>query len=211
MWKSNLLVSLYAIDEDLVKAWEQEFRSKPLPDNLEVDIVLGDILHNRADAIVSPANSFGYMDGGIDLLYTEFFGQPLQKKLQDLLRGLRVGGELLVGDALAVHTGNLRIPWLISAPTMRTPQDLTGTINAYLATRAAIHLAFSKEMFSVLMPGMGTGCGNLDYKTAAVQMRRGIVDAVEGVRPVSSLWERSLEGRNLAMGLDTVGMHISGA
>jgi O-acetyl-ADP-ribose deacetylase (regulator of RNase III) len=29
----------------------------------------GDIFELKADAIVSPANSFGYMDGGIGLVY----------------------------------------------------------------------------------------------------------------------------------------------
>ena len=27
-----------------------------------------------ADAIVSPANSFGFMDGGIDMVYSKRFG-----------------------------------------------------------------------------------------------------------------------------------------
>jgi hypothetical protein len=39
-----------------------------------------DILTRTADAILSPANSFGFMDGGIDLLYSNFFGWELQDR-----------------------------------------------------------------------------------------------------------------------------------
>ena len=36
----------------------------------------GDIFEGgpEADAIVSPANSFGFMDGGIDMVYSRHFG-----------------------------------------------------------------------------------------------------------------------------------------
>ena len=40
-----------------------------------------EILESSADAIVSPANSFGYMDGGIDLVYLHRFGWELQTAL----------------------------------------------------------------------------------------------------------------------------------
>jgi hypothetical protein len=57
---------LHLIDTeaDLVRCWSEAFAAFP-----EVEVLRGDILHNARDTIVSPANGYGYMDGGIDRLY----------------------------------------------------------------------------------------------------------------------------------------------
>ena len=70
--------------------------------------------------MVSPANSFGFMDGGIDALYLKHFGSQLQGQLQQAIQ-TRHHGELLVGAAEVIETGSKRIPYLIAAPTMRVP------------------------------------------------------------------------------------------
>ena len=46
----------------LVAAWEQAFAPFPAVTAKE-----GDFFEEAADAMVSPANSFGVMDGGLDL------------------------------------------------------------------------------------------------------------------------------------------------
>ena len=46
----------------LVEAWQQAFAVFP-----EVETLTGDYFQLPADALVSPANSFGIMDGGLDL------------------------------------------------------------------------------------------------------------------------------------------------
>lgn len=203
-----MIIKLYDINKSLVEAWVREFKHKPLPAPYDVTIVEGDILQDSYDAIVSPANSFGYMDGGIDGLYTDFFGRELQKRLQDVIHH-SYGGEIMVGHSVTVPTDNTQIPWLISAPTMRTPQDLNGTVNVYLACKVALRSAIVKGYDSVAFPGMGTGVGALPPDVAAVQMRRGFLDAIQGIRPVSSLWEHSLDEKNLAAGNDTQGLHLS--
>ena len=87
------------------------------------------------DAIVSPANSFGFMGGGIDAAYARFFGRDLESRLQAKLRKDFYGG-LPVGQAiLLLPTQHRLIPWLISAPTMRVPMDISNTPNAFLAFR----------------------------------------------------------------------------
>ena len=37
---------------------------------------------NKVDCVVSPANSFGLMDGGFDLAITNWYGDQLQKRVQ---------------------------------------------------------------------------------------------------------------------------------
>lgn len=67
-------ISLIAQDRELYEAWSQAF--EPF-DNIEP--VLGDLFEVEADAIVSPANSFGIMDGGIDLLIRDHLGNTEEK------------------------------------------------------------------------------------------------------------------------------------
>jgi O-acetyl-ADP-ribose deacetylase (regulator of RNase III) len=51
------------------------------------------------------------MDGGIDLLYSKYFGWSLQTDLQALLAEQHYG-ELPVGQAVVVATGHDSIPFL---------------------------------------------------------------------------------------------------
>ena len=130
----------------------------------------------RADAIVSPANSFGFMDGGIDAVYTHQFGEGLQQRLQRLIAAEH-GGELPVGVAVIVPTMHADIPWCISAPTMRVPRDVADTVNAYLAFRAALRAVLAHNASGqpaikrVLCPGLGTAIGKMPVGRCARQMR----------------------------------------
>jgi hypothetical protein len=70
-----LTIHLRDISTAVTSAWEAAFADAP-----EVEVSCGDIFGVKADAIVSPANSFGYMDGGIDLVYSRFFGWELESR-----------------------------------------------------------------------------------------------------------------------------------
>lgn len=163
-------IILKAIDSDLIVAWEiffSEFRN--------VKISYGNILASTADAIVSPANSFGYMDGGLDLQYSQHFGWDLEKKLRLFLEENH-DGELAVGQATIITTDRTDIPYLISAPTMRVPMDVSQTVNTYLAFRAILiairnfNCSNNNKIKSVLCPGLGTGEGRMPAQRAARQM-----------------------------------------
>ena len=127
-----LELHLRDINPDVTTALEAVFADEP-----SVTVSQGDILAVAADAIVSPANSFGYMDGGIDLLYSRYFGDGLGDTLRQRLRDEHYG-ELPVGQALVMATGHEKIPFLVSAPTMRVPDSISRTVNVYLACRAAL-------------------------------------------------------------------------
>jgi O-acetyl-ADP-ribose deacetylase (regulator of RNase III) len=154
----------------MVEAWRQEFAQAP-----DVEVSHGDIFDVVADAIVSPANSFGFMDGGIDLVYTRHFGWGLQERLRERLRA-EFDGELPVGQAIIVETDDPSMPFLISAPTMRVPMDVSDTVNAYLAFRAAIRAVRAhngsqvRQIASVLCPGLGTAVGRMSAEVCARQM-----------------------------------------
>src|SRR5690348_1808703 len=96
---------LHLVDrsEDLVRVWEVAFRAYP-----EVVIERGDILKAAHTALVSPANSYGYMNGGIDLAYRHFFGIQIEHTVQRRIQEV-AGAYLPVGQAVLVETGHDRI------------------------------------------------------------------------------------------------------
>ena len=158
----------------------------------------GDIRQTKG-SLVSPANSFGFMDGGIDWAYSQMF-PGIQKKVQERIRRWH-GGELPVGQAIAVELDNERWPFLIVAPTMRTPaMNVRGTLAPFLAMRAAIRAYdqfdyLFKLRFPLVVPGLGTASGGADPMNALMQMRA----ATQEIPEFSSWreaknWEASLLG-----------------
>jgi O-acetyl-ADP-ribose deacetylase (regulator of RNase III) len=177
--RAMLTILLRDNNDAVAEAWQEHFAGCT-----DVEIGCGDIFERRADAIISPANSFGYMDGGIDLVYSRVLGRHLEGELQALLRE-RHFGELPVGQAVILPTGHAAIPFLVSAPTMRVPTGISRTVNVYLAFRAALiavvrhNEASERPIASVLVPGLGTGVGDMPPDRSARQMRRAY-DAVVG-------------------------------
>lgn len=153
----------------LVRAWRRHFADYP-----EVSVELGDLLEIETDAYVSPANSFGFMDGGIDAELSARFPR-VRERVQDAIE--RLGGLLPVGQAIIVRTDDPYVPYVVCAPTMQIPGVVDGTNNAFramLAVLRAVSLFNSAggEIESVAMPGLCTGVGHMPAEDAAVQMLR---------------------------------------
>jgi O-acetyl-ADP-ribose deacetylase (regulator of RNase III) len=101
-----------------------------------------------------------------------------QPAVQRDVRGPWYHGELPVGCAEIVETGESRWKYLIAAPTMRVPEPVSSTINAYLAFRAALVAAenFNKgqgrrAIDSLVCCGLATGVGGMSASRCASQMR----------------------------------------
>jgi O-acetyl-ADP-ribose deacetylase (regulator of RNase III) len=142
-----------------------------------VEVLNGDYFQRPADAIVSPANSFGIMDGGLDLAIRDQLGFPVESKVQEMIDE-QYHGEMPVGCAEVVETGAPRWRYLIVAPTMRIPEPIPFTINAYLAFRAALVAVKNynkergrREIDSLVCCGLGTGVGQVGANKCARQMR----------------------------------------
>jgi O-acetyl-ADP-ribose deacetylase (regulator of RNase III) len=85
---------------------------------------------------------------------------------------------LPVGIAEVVETGDLRWRYLIVAPTMRIPEPIPYTINAYLAFRAVLVTVQNynknlgrREIDSLVCCSLGTGIGQIGANKCAMQMR----------------------------------------
>jgi O-acetyl-ADP-ribose deacetylase (regulator of RNase III) len=127
------------------------------------------------DCLVSPANSFGLMDGGTDGAIIRFFGDALQKRVQKRIVEEFLG-EQPVGTSMIVETSHPEHPYLAHTPTMRIPMPIARTDNVYLATWAmlvAVHRhnqAAERRINVVACPGLGTGVGRMQFPEAARQM-----------------------------------------
>lgn len=199
-------IVLAARESRLADAWEKAFA-----DVGDVSVHRGSIFDVACDAVVSPANSFGFMDGGIDALYVDRFGIEVETRLRRRILD-RHHGELLVGAAEVVETGNLLQPWLIAAPTMRVPMVLgPETVNPYLATRAVLLLAkhgtmpdgpvadepLSDHLRTIAFPGMGTGVGRVPTEICARQMRAAVDEALLGISRMPTGWAEASERHQL--------------
>ena len=186
----TLQLHLRDISSTLVTAWRRAFMAAP-----EVEISCGDIfeLERPFDAIVSPANSFGFMDGGIDAIYSKRFGWDLQDRLQAKLRR-ELDGECPIGQAVIIETNHPQIPLCISAPTMRVPEPVHHTVNAYLALRAALRAAKADPRIkTVLCPGLGTAVGRMSDDRCAVQMYAAYEVVVLGQTLAPRTWPESVQ------------------
>lgn len=201
----NVILTALELDRALGDAWERHCGDLP-----GVTVVRGSILSLAVDAVVSPANSFGFMDGGVDRAYSNTFGWDVQARLQRAIRE-RHHGELVVGTAEIVETGEPRIPYLISAPTMRVPTMLRDSVNPYLAARAALllvaHGVFAEgpragepvasAVETVAFPGLGTGVGRVPPDVCARQVRAAIEEVLLGRSRFPDSWADAQERHQL--------------
>jgi O-acetyl-ADP-ribose deacetylase (regulator of RNase III) len=170
-----LALVLCAVEEPLARAW-----ADAVAERRDVWVHRGSVLDVDAQAVVSPANSYGLMRGGIDAVYAQTFPSVEQHVRSAVLA--YHGGELPVGQALIVPTDVPSPAWLISAPTMREPGSTLppDTVHPYLAARAVFRLwhdgrleddrPVRQVVRTIALPGLGTGVGGLAPETCAKQV-----------------------------------------
>jgi O-acetyl-ADP-ribose deacetylase (regulator of RNase III) len=176
----RLSISFGDTNPDVAESLASTFADVPA-----VEVVLGNLLDLSCDAIVSPANSFGDMGGGIDKAIDDFHQGQAQRRVMAAIRE-QFFGELPVGIALVVEVPNKRWPFIVAAPTMRIPGGVAHSINAYLSMRAALvavlryNAASGRSIRSLAVPGLATGVGGMPCVEAAEQMRAAYANVVEG-------------------------------
>jgi len=140
------------------------------------------------DCIVSAANSFGLMDGGVDGAITGYFGQQMMKRVQQKIID-DYHGEQPVGTSFIIR-GNEewnegKNKYVAHTPTMRVPMNIRTTENVYQAMKAMLIAVqkFNDEIDNyvthpdfnriniVACTGLGTFCGEIPPKKAAKDMR----------------------------------------
>ncbi|MFE1415073.1 ADP-ribosyltransferase domain-containing protein [Streptomyces sp. NPDC058746] len=169
-----LRVVLTDVNERVVEAWRAAFADTP-----GIEIRRGSILDEDVDAWVTPTNSRGRMDGGVDAVIKRYLGSGIQLRVQRAIRD-RFAGTLPVGSAVCVPSGATVPRYLISTPTMvRSSQNVSATLNVALACAAAfqaVHRQNRKEpgsIRSVALVGMGAQTGRVPARVCANLMWTG--------------------------------------
>jgi O-acetyl-ADP-ribose deacetylase (regulator of RNase III) len=155
----------------------------------DVAIFNADIFDHKTDCIVSPANSFGFMNGGLDSVIRHNFGYWIQEFLQDIIKK-EFNGEMLVGQAKAIRTKHSDIKLLICAPAMRVPMILPkDSVNIYLASKAIFDIVKKNNIQTVSISGLGTGVGQVPHDICARQMRQAYDDIFVNNNQFPNTWD----------------------
>ena len=124
------------------------------------------------DCMVSAANSFGLMDGGVDLAITRYFGNQLEERVQQHILDHYLG-EQPVGTSFIIETLHPTHPFLAHTPTMRVPMAISRTDNVYRAMWALLlavrqhNATMETGIRTVACPGLGTATGKVPPGEAA--------------------------------------------
>lgn len=169
--RKNLSFVLCGYTESIAHALASEFKYID-----QVEVVHGNILDTSCDALVSPANSFGEMSGGLDKTIDDFYKGNAQKQASEVIRQQYMG-ELPVGIALTLQMKTKSFLYLIVAPTMRIPGRVDDSINAYLSMRGLLVEIYrfnstgNSCINSIAIPSLCTGVGRMAESESAEQMR----------------------------------------
>lgn len=170
-------MKIYLVDLDsrMTNCWEQDFEEVT-----DVEVVNGDMQefldsHKDVDTIVSAANSFGIMDGGLDAVYVRYFGDSLQTAVLERIREEHLG-EQPVGSSLILKIPEGKGKRLIHTPSMRTPQPLIDPRIVYTCTRSALVTAMKNRAKAIVMPAFGHLTGRVKAETVSSLMYKAYED-----------------------------------
>lgn len=146
-------------------------------------------------AIVSPANSMGYMDGGIDLFYMLTMPHIQAKVMRQIKKYNIMSGTtsrknkfasknisvLPVGSAFIINAEHANCDNLICAPTMPIPCDITDHEEyVYFAFIAILETMKEFKGKTIAIPGLGTACGRIKPNQCATLMKEAYDDFTSG-------------------------------
>ena len=162
-------LKIYLLDRnpEMYAAWNKYFFSV---DN--VTVVCSEFTqfmrNNTVDCVVSPANSYGIMDGGYDEAITAWFGESLMKKVQQYIVD-NMYGEQPLCTSFIIDT-DVKGVKLIHTPTMRIPSVITDNRIVYHCTRSCLITALNSEVNTIVVPAFGGLTGCVPHSTVAQMM-----------------------------------------
>jgi hypothetical protein len=132
---------------------------------------------------ISPACVLGFMDSGIDKVYSQIMFKGIESKIKTKIKKLgfktKLGRPFIpIGKAIVTKTDSLHPKgqsYLITSPAMLIPQDISKTPNAFLSIIAVIQLLkeykhFIQETDELIIPSMCCGRGKMEPKVSVAQI-----------------------------------------
>ena len=163
-------MKIYIIEKDIEKF---KYLRSYFEDINDVDLINNDfkafIKNNKVECVVSPANSFGLMDGGFDLALIGWYGKQLEKRVQQYIID-NYYGEQPVGTSFIIDT-NKDNQKLIHTPTMRIPSKIKDESIIYQCMRNTLILAKKNNIKSILIPMFGGTTGDVHPQIISKMMR----------------------------------------
>lgn len=170
----------FDINKDIVDGYEQILKHHIIGSQFIATDVDTLINNYKMDAIVSPANSYGFMTGGIDRALNKTFNK-IDIKLRQTIESFKIdtcprGQYILpVGMCLTIPTNHPRCPLMLSVPTMLFPASIVNSDNVYKAFKAILS-AYGNKNIIISCCGLGTLTGNMTGTTSAYQILRAYQD-----------------------------------
>jgi O-acetyl-ADP-ribose deacetylase (regulator of RNase III) len=148
-----------------------------------IELVEGDITHERADAIVNAANSTLLGGGGVDGAIHRRGGGTILEACRDLRRERYPTG-LPVGEAVATTAGELPARWVIHTvgPIYRRERDPAKLLAR--CHRACLRVADELGAATVAFPAISTGAYGYPVREAAAVAIDAVRDADSKVEEV---------------------------
>lgn len=158
-------IYLLDINKDMTDAWSEYFGIYDI-EIINQDFVTFMNQHPDVDGIVSPANSFGLMDGGYDKAIIDYLGERAQTNVLTMLSNI-YNGYQPVGTCLAVPYDKYII---LHTPTMRTPETIIDSRVIYDCMHSCLLTAKQKDCKSIVIPAFGGLTGKVPCDVIAKMM-----------------------------------------
>lgn len=142
------------------------------------------LMRVKTVGVVLAGNSFGLMDGGIDLVAAKRW-KNTQKDVQSAIAE-QYFGELPVGCAVTVKSDGML---LIYAPTMQVPISIVGSAHVFYATFAALREAKRYGVNELWIPMLGCGAGGMSIQDSTMQIANAVSCANERVKGKNITWD----------------------
>jgi O-acetyl-ADP-ribose deacetylase (regulator of RNase III) len=178
-------IKFISLHDEWVDSMKEHFK-----DTLFVTVEKGDIriIPTENHCFVSPANSLGFMDGGIDLVLSREIMPGIERKVKKRIQDLGIMSSmgrpyLPIGSVISIpHDLNT---FLIVTPTMFLPHDVRGTQNAYWSFYAALKMwrklcVQKNKKFNLVVTSHCCGVGRMSGSESADQMKRAYDDFIHG-------------------------------
>lgn len=159
-------IYLLDIDEHMTDCWVRYFGNEDIK---IYNIDFATFMKNYPDmqCIVSPANSFGLMDGGYDKAITDYFGDDLQKQIQKEIIE-KYNGLQPVGTA---HLSKINDnQYLMHVPSMIYPSKVLDTRIIYQCMRVVLQCAKDNKVDQMVIPAFGAATGAVSHEEVARMM-----------------------------------------
>ena len=175
-------MEVYLLDynPEITKALRKEFNCYS-----DIHVITDDFkhfmdTHNDIECIVSPANSFGYMDGGYDRAITDYFGKCAQEEVQKYLDENFFGEQPIV-TSIIVDIPNTNKK-LIHTPTMRLPSPIKDETIVYHCMRSTLICAIQNKVHSIVIPAYGGLTGGVRPNIIAKCMKAAYEQILEHIK-----------------------------